>query len=169
MDLKIITRINDISKMVDGNQLTSSHSHRNKQPIVERQFGSKSSKLVLAPSEVKFSFDHSNQTSLELSIDICDLHAALSSLSLSFEPGWAFNTVTCSLLKYKQFNALRSVLVFLFSSLMEDKKFSAILWQTYPPIDVFLWLSFQSILEETTELLVASRNEIFSFLQVIQF
>ena len=60
-------------------------------------------------------------------------------------------------------------LVFLFSSLMEDKKFSAILWQSYPPIDVFLWLSFQSILEETTELLVASRNEIFSFLQVIQF
>ena len=43
-------------------------------------------------------------------------------------------------IKYKQ-TALRSVLVF-FSSLMEDKKFSAILWQTYPPIDVFLWLSF---------------------------
>ena len=52
---------------------------------------------------------------------------------------------------------------------MEDKKFSAILWQTYHPIDVFLWMSFQSILDETTELLVASRNEIFSFLQVIQF
>ena len=50
---------------------------------------------------------------------------------------------------------------------MEDKKFSAFLWQTYRPIDVFLWLSFQSILEETTELLVASRDEIFSFLQVI--
>ena len=30
-------------------------------------------------------------------------------------------------------------------------------------------MSFQSILDETTELLVASRNEIFSFLQVIQF
>ena len=52
---------------------------------------------------------------------------------------------------------------------MEGKKFSASLLQTYHPIDVFLWMSFQSILDETTELLVASRNEIFSFLQVIQF
>ena len=52
---------------------------------------------------------------------------------------------------------------------MDDENFSAILWQTYHPIDALLWLSFQSILEETTELLVASRNEIFNFLQVIQF